>query len=35
MSGLPGVERVGAVLVFEVLWFQDGASLGIRDVDVR
>jgi hypothetical protein len=31
----PGVERVEAVLVFEVLHFEKGAVLGIRDVVVR
>jgi hypothetical protein len=31
----PGVERVEAVLVFEVLRFDKGAVLGIRDVVVR
>jgi hypothetical protein len=31
----PGVERVEAVLVFDVLWFENGAVLGIRDVVVR
>ena len=31
----PGVERVEAVLVFDVLWFEPGAVLGIRDVTVR
>jgi hypothetical protein len=31
----PGVERAEAVLAFEVLWFQEGAVLGIRDVVVR
>jgi len=31
----PGVERVEAVLEFEVLWFEKGAVLGIRDVIVR
>ncbi len=31
----PGVERVEAVLVFEVLWSAPGAVLGIRDVVVR
>jgi len=31
----PGVERVEAVLVFQVLWFEKGAVLGIRDVVVR
>jgi hypothetical protein len=31
----PGVERVEAVLSFEVLWFEKGAVLGIRDVVVR
>jgi hypothetical protein len=31
----PGVERVEATLVFDVLWFQKGASLAIRDVIVR
>ena len=30
-----GVERVQAVLVFDVLWFEKGAVLGIRDVVVR
>lgn len=31
----PGVERVEAVLVFDVLWFEKGAVLGLRDVVVR
>jgi len=31
----PGVERVEAVLVFDVLWFEKGAVLAIRDVVVR
>ena len=31
----PGVERVEAVLVFEVLWSAPGAVLAIRDVLVR
>lgn len=31
----PGVERVEAVLMFDVLWFEKGAVLGIRDVVVR
>jgi hypothetical protein len=31
----PGVERVEAVLVFDVLWFEKGAVLDIRDVVVR
>ena len=31
----PGVERVEAVLAFEVLWFEKGAVLAIRDVIVR
>ena len=31
----PGVERVEAVLVFDVLWFENGALLGISDVEVR
>jgi hypothetical protein len=31
----PGVERVEAVLVFEVLWSAPGAELGIRDIVVR
>ena len=31
----PGVERVEAVLVFDVLRFEKGAALGIRDVEVR
>ena len=31
----PGVERVEAVLAFEVLWFKKGAVLNIRDVVVR
>lgn len=31
----PGVERVEAVLVFHVLWFEEGAVLAIRDVVVR
>jgi hypothetical protein len=31
----PGIERVETVLVFHVLWFADGAVLGIRDVVVR
>jgi hypothetical protein len=31
----PGIERVEAVLVFDVLWFEKGAVLGIRDVVVR
>ncbi len=31
----PGVERAEAVLAFDVLWFQKGAVLGIRDVVVR
>lgn len=31
----PGVERFEAVLVFEVLWFQPGADLTIRNVVVR
>jgi hypothetical protein len=31
----PGIERVEAVLVFDVLWFEKGAMLGIRDVVVR
>ena len=30
-----GVERVQAVLRFDVLWFQPGAELGIRDILVR
>ncbi len=30
-----GVERVEAVLVFHVLWFEKGAVLDIRDVVVR
>jgi hypothetical protein len=30
-----GVERVEAVLVFDVLWFEKGALLNIRDVNVR
>lgn len=31
----PGVERVEAVLSFQVLWFAKGAVLAIRDVVVR
>lgn len=31
----PGVERVEAVLAFDVLWFERGALLDIRDVVVR
>ncbi len=31
----PGVERVEAILVFEVLWSEPGAVLSIRDVVVR
>jgi hypothetical protein len=31
----PGVERVEAVLAFDVLWFEKGAVLDIRDVVVR
>jgi hypothetical protein len=31
----PGIERVEAVLVFNVLWAAPGAKLGIRDVVVR
>ena len=31
----PGVERVEAVLVLHVLWFEKGAVLAIRDVVVR
>lgn len=31
----PGIERVEGVLVFDVLWFEKGAVLGIRDVSVR
>jgi len=31
----PGVERVEAVLAFEVLWSEPGAVLAIRDVVVR
>jgi hypothetical protein len=31
----PGVERAEAVLVFDVLWFETGSVLGIRDVVVR
>jgi hypothetical protein len=31
----PGVERAEAVLLFDVLWFEKGAVLGIRDVVVR
>jgi hypothetical protein len=31
----PGVERAEAVLAFDVLWFEKGAVLGIRDVVVR
>ncbi len=31
----PGVERVEAVLVFEVLWSAPGAKLGVRDIVVR
>lgn len=31
----PGVERVEAVLMFDVLWFQPGADLRIEDVVVR
>ncbi len=31
----PGAERVEAVLVFQVLRFEKGAALGIRDVVVR
>jgi hypothetical protein len=31
----PGVERVEAVLAFDVLWFEQGAVLNIRDVAVR
>jgi hypothetical protein len=31
----PGVERVEAVLFFDVLWFKPGAVLAIRDVVVR
>jgi hypothetical protein len=31
----PGVERVEAILRFDVLWFEPGADLGIRDVIVR
>jgi hypothetical protein len=31
----PGTERVQAVLVFDVAQFDPGATLGIRDVDVR
>jgi hypothetical protein len=30
-----GVERVAAILRFDVLWFEPGAELGIRDVVVR
>lgn len=31
----PGVERVEALLVFEILWSEPGAVLAIRDVVVR
>jgi hypothetical protein len=31
----PGIERVEAVLVFHVRWFEPGAVLAIRDVTVR
>jgi hypothetical protein len=31
----PGVERAEAVLAFDVLWFEKGAVLDIRDVVVR
>ena len=31
----PGVERVEAVLVFDVLWFEKGAVLAIHDIEVR
>ena len=31
----PGVERVEAVLRFDVLWFEPGADLGIRNLVVR
>jgi len=31
----PGVERVEAVLRFDVLWFEPGADLSIRNVAVR
>jgi hypothetical protein len=31
----PGDERVEAILVFHVLWFEKGAVLAIRDVVVR
>jgi hypothetical protein len=31
----PGVERVEAVIVFDVLWFKKGAVLDIRNVVVR
>jgi hypothetical protein len=31
----PGVERVKAVLTFQVLWFKKGAVLEVRDVIVR
>jgi hypothetical protein len=31
----PGVERVEAVLVFQVLWYKSGAVLGLRDIVVR
>ena len=31
----PGVERVAAILRFDVLWFEPGADLGILDLIVR
>jgi hypothetical protein len=31
----PGVERVEAILAFDVLWFKPGAVLAIRDIEVR
>ena len=31
----PGVERVEAVLMFDVLWFEPGADLGLRLVVIR
>jgi hypothetical protein len=31
----PGVERVESVLIFDVLWFEPGATLTIQDVVVR
>ena len=31
----PGAERVEALLVFRVLWFEKGAALAIRDIEVH